>query len=241
MFVLNVTAQVADDPDYQVTVPDIADFEAKHGRIADESFVFMLTNVGQRWPNKQAFYHTEDIYNQSSLHFPGFHPTATKFLVDERNIKGLGVDSPSTDSAKEITTGGTHAILAKENKIGLEFLANLEKLPPTGARIIALPMKIANGTGAPARVIAFVPQIEEAPKSNLKKADNISMTSSGLTQSGSGSLMRVIFGRTSSIKPLTNGDSPDEKPVDSFVVHTEVDDVIGAQNAEIPPKLSSQV
>ena len=92
------------------------------------------------------------------LHFPGILPETTQWLVEKRNIKALGLDTPSIDygQSKEFKT---HQILLGSNKPGFENLANLDQLPSKGIYVVALPMKIAKGSGAPLRIIAtLIPQ-----------------------------------------------------------------------------------
>lgn len=151
--VINVSAEAAKNLDYQVSLQDIQKFEDQYGKIPEGAFVFMFTDWGKRWPDKDKVFNTDNFYNLSTHHFPGFHPNTTEFLVSQRNIRGLGVDSPSVDSASEGRAAGTHVILGRENRVGIEFVANLEKLPPSGASVIALPMKIARASGSPVRLI----------------------------------------------------------------------------------------
>ena len=90
------------------------------------------------------------------LHFPGFSREAAEFLVSQRDIDAIGVDTPSMDygPSKDFIV---HQIINGADKPGLENIANLDKLPATGATLIALPMKIAKGSGGPARIIALLP------------------------------------------------------------------------------------
>jgi kynurenine formamidase len=90
------------------------------------------------------------------LHFPGLDPEAAQWLVDNRNIVSLGIDTPSIDYGQSATFG-THRVLYGENLAGFENLANLEALPEWGAYVVALPMKIRGGSGGPLRIVAFIP------------------------------------------------------------------------------------
>ena len=89
------------------------------------------------------------------LHFPGIDPEAAKWLVENRNIKAVGLDTPSIDYGQS-TLFETHQVLYEINIPGFENVANLDQLPATGAFIIALPIKIKGGSGAPLRIVAFV-------------------------------------------------------------------------------------
>ena len=91
----------------------------------------------------------------AGLHFPGIAPAAARVLL-ERRIRGVGIDTASIDYGQS-TQYETHRILYERNIPGLENLANLDRLPARGATLIALPMKIKGGSGAPLRAIALVP------------------------------------------------------------------------------------
>jgi kynurenine formamidase len=90
------------------------------------------------------------------LHFPGVEPGAARFLLEQRHLKALGIDTASIDLGQS-TTYDTHRLLYEANVPGLENLAALDRLPPTGAWVIALPMKIRGGSGAPLRAVAILP------------------------------------------------------------------------------------
>ncbi|XP_055354214.1 isatin hydrolase-like [Paramacrobiotus metropolitanus] len=172
--IINVTTQVRSNPDYYLNLTDIHQFEATHGRIPDGSFVFLYGEWGKRWPDRQRSFgaetpHFGSDFNQ--LHFPGFDPAATRFLIAERNIRGLGTDGPSVDSAAEIkkevaaaekekasaAIPCAHLQLATKGKIAIEYAAHLEKMPPIGGRIILAPMKNKGGSGAPTRIYGIRP------------------------------------------------------------------------------------
>jgi kynurenine formamidase len=91
------------------------------------------------------------------LHFPGLHPDAARWLVTERTIDAIGIDTASIDYGQS-TLYEAHRALAERNVPVFENLTNLDRLPPTGAMIVALPMKIQGGTGAPLRAVAVVPR-----------------------------------------------------------------------------------
>lgn len=154
--IIDVQQQAADDPDYLVSVADIEAFEAEHGRIPAESIVVMHSGWWRHWPNTRAYLGDDTPGDASNLHFPSFGPQAAELLVNERQVAVLGVDTASIDygQSREFRV---HRIAAERNVAGLENLTNLDRLPPTGARIIALPMKIEGGSGAPVRVIALLP------------------------------------------------------------------------------------
>jgi kynurenine formamidase len=110
-----------------------------------------------RWPNKKEYLGTDVPGDVENLHFPGFSFEAAEFLLSQRAIDAVGVDTPSIDygQSKDFTV---HRILSEANIPGLENVAQLDRLPETGATVVALPMKIGGGSGAPVRIIAFVPE-----------------------------------------------------------------------------------
>jgi kynurenine formamidase len=154
--VIDVRQQAVNDADYRVTVADLESWEKQHGRIPKGALVLMLSGWGTRWPDKKTYLGTDKPGDTANLHFPGFSKEAAEFLVSQRDIDAVGVDTPSIDygQSKDFIV---HQIINSANKPGLENIANLEKLPAKGATVIALPMKIAKGSGGPARIIALLP------------------------------------------------------------------------------------
>ncbi|MEN8145906.1 MAG: cyclase family protein [Gemmatimonadota bacterium] len=157
--VIDVRTQAASDPDYRLSTEDIEEWESDNGRIPDGAIVLMLSGWGERWPDKQAYLGTNAPGDVDNLHFPGYSAEAAEFLRSERSVDAVGVDTPSIDHGQS-TDFTVHRILSAANIPGLENVANLDRLPLSGATVVALPMKIGDGSGAPARIIAFVPQGE---------------------------------------------------------------------------------
>jgi kynurenine formamidase len=155
--VIDVSKKAAADPDYALTREDVVAWEAAHGRIPDGAIVLLRTGWSARWPNRKAYLGDDTPGDASRLHFPAYGPEAAALLVNERRARLIGVDTASVDHGPS-RDFPVHRIVAAANASGLENLTNLEKLPPKGAVVIALPMKIANGSGGPARVIALVPR-----------------------------------------------------------------------------------
>ena len=155
--VIDIADKTAKNPDYLLTTKDIAVWEAAHGRIPDDAMVFLRTGWSARWPNRKAYLGDDKPGDASNLHFPSFGPGAATYLVRERHVRALGVDTASVDNGPSHDFQ-VHRILGASNVAGLENLTNLDQLPPTGAIIVAAPMKIAHGSGAPTRVMAFVPK-----------------------------------------------------------------------------------
>ncbi len=153
--VIDVSRPALGNRDYQVKIEDIEDWEKDNNTIPDNTIILFRTGYEDFYPNREKYFGTLKTGPEAipELHFPGILPETTDWLVKKRNIKALGLDTPSMDygQSKEFKT---HQILLGNNKPGFENLAHLDKLPPKGIYIVALPMKIANGSGAPLRIIA---------------------------------------------------------------------------------------
>ena len=144
--------------DYLVSVEDLEKWEGEHGRIPDRGILLLRTGWGERYSDRIAYLGTDRTGPRavSELHFPGLAPDAARWLVDNRAIAALGLDTPSLDYGQSADFR-THVILNTQNIAGFENVANLEELPPVGSYVVALPMKIHNGSGGPLRIVAFVP------------------------------------------------------------------------------------
>ena len=153
--VIDVTASAAKDRDYRVTREDVVAFEGKHGRIAEGTIVLARTGWSRHWPEAKAYLGDDTPGDASKLSFPSFGEAAARVLVDERRVGALGIDTASNDYGKS-KDFVVHRIAAEKNVPGLENLTNLDRLPPRGATIIALPIKIEGGSGGPVRAIAMV-------------------------------------------------------------------------------------
>jgi kynurenine formamidase len=153
--VIDVSGSCAKNPDYQFTVNDIETWEKKNGPLKEGAIVFFKTGWGKFWPDKKKYLGDDQPGDVSNLHFPGFSKAAADALV-ARKVKGVGVDTASIDPGNSKDFIG-HQILYSANIYGLENVAKMDELPETGATIVALPMKIENGTGGPVRIIAILP------------------------------------------------------------------------------------
>jgi len=154
--VIDVAAASAADADHRLTADELQTWEARHGRIAEGTIVLLRTGWSARWPDKKRYLGDDTPGDASRLHFPSYGAEAARILVADRKVAAIGVDTASIDpgSAKDFPV---HQIVAAANVPGFENLAGLDALPPTGAWVIALPMKIAGGSGGPLRAIALVP------------------------------------------------------------------------------------
>lgn len=155
---IDVQSQCARDRDYQVTIRDVEQWEATHGRILDHSIVLIDTGFSRFWKNRKEYLATELRGQEGvrALHFPGVHPEAAAWLVRERQVKTVGIDTASIDYGQS-TKFETHIALLSQNVPVFENLANLSGLPSRGFEVIALPMKVSGGTGGPLRIIAVMP------------------------------------------------------------------------------------
>ncbi len=153
--VVDVTRQAAADRDYQVRVTDLEAFEARHGRIPEGAIVLLRTGFGSYWPDAQRYMGSAERGPEAALqlHFPGLHPSAATWLVEQRRIRAVGLDTPSIDHGPS-RLFHTHRVLFKANTPAFENVANLDRVPATGAWVIALPMKIRGGSGGPLRIVA---------------------------------------------------------------------------------------
>jgi kynurenine formamidase len=154
--VIDVTARAAADRDYRATRDDVLMFEKTHGAIAQGTIVLLRTGWSRHWPNAKAYLGDDTPGDASKLSFPSFGADAARLLVEERGVAAIGIDTASTDYGRS-TDFQVHRIAAAKNVPGLENLTNLDRLPPRGALVIALPMKIEGGSGGPLRAVALVP------------------------------------------------------------------------------------
>ena len=156
--VIDVTEKAAADRGYGITVSDLTDWEAEHGQIQGRPIVLFNTGSAALWPDAEAYLGTgrRGPGGVAELNFPGIQPEAAEFLVNERSVRAVGLDTPSLDMANSASYL-THRILFDQNIPGFENVASLDGLPPTGATVFALPMKIKGGSGGPLRMVAFVP------------------------------------------------------------------------------------
>lgn len=156
--VVDVSEKALNDRDYLVSVADFMEWEVQHGTIPAESIILIRTGYGQFWPDPLAYTGTDLTGAEAVAHlrFPGLDPDAAQWLVDNRNINAIGLDTPSIDRGQSVYFKA-HRILCDAEITIYENVANLEKLPESGSFIIALPMKIKGGSGAPLRIIAMIP------------------------------------------------------------------------------------
>jgi len=156
--VVDVVEQSERDADYQVSTDDFLRFEEEHGTIPPRALVLLRTGFADRWPDAARYLGTavRGAEGAAQLHFPGLAPDAAQWLVDNRQIAAIGIDTASIDYGQS-TLFESHRTLYARDIPAFENLAALDRLPATGAYVIALPMKIGGGSGAPLRAVAVLP------------------------------------------------------------------------------------
>jgi kynurenine formamidase len=153
-----VIIDVKCDRDHQISVADLAAWEKANGAIPSDSIVLLRTGWSRFWPDRSKYLGTGERGPQAvaKLHFPGLGPDAARWLLEKRAPKAVGIDTASIDYGQS-KMFETHRALFAADVPAFENLDALERVPPRGARVVALPMKIAGGTGAPLRAIAILP------------------------------------------------------------------------------------
>ncbi|PZX18233.1 kynurenine formamidase [Palleronia aestuarii] len=157
-FVIDVTAQAAEDVDYRVTAADIEAFEAEHGEIPEGAIVLLNTGRAGLYPDREQYMGTaaRGADAVADLHFPGLGEDGAALLV-ERGIGAVGLDTPSIDYGQS-TDFAAHVELMTNGIPAFENVADMSALPPTGAFVVALPVKMEGGSGGPLRIVAHLPE-----------------------------------------------------------------------------------
>ena len=151
--VIDARTQCAADADYQLTQQDVLAWESKNGQIAPGSFVVMFTGWEDKWNDPKAFINQDA---KGDLHFPGFAGATSKWLVTDRQIAGVGIDTHGVDPGSD-TSYATNTEMANTHKIAIECMANLDQLPAKGATLVLAPLQLQDGSGSPMDIVAFVP------------------------------------------------------------------------------------
>jgi kynurenine formamidase len=155
--VIDVSTKAAANADYRLTADDVRAWEAQHGTIAAGTVVLLHTGWGTRYGDRKLYFGDDTPGATDRLHFPSYGEDAARLLVTDRRVGALGVDTASIDygQSKDFIV---HQIANGANVPGLENIANLERVPATGAWVAALPMKIGKGSGGPLRAVALLPR-----------------------------------------------------------------------------------
>ena len=157
--VIDVSLAVDEDRDHRISVAELTEWESTHGRIPDDAIVLLRTGYSRYWPDAQAYLGTalKGQAGVAALHFPGLDPDAAAWLVSERSVKAVGIDTASIDYGQS-KDFASHVALMTANIPAFENVANLDRLPARGAWVIALPLKIQGGSGGPLRIVARLPE-----------------------------------------------------------------------------------
>lgn len=149
--VIDIRDKANANSNYTITIADILAWENQHGVIPADNLVILYTGWQEKWSDPEAFLGRDGA---GCLHFPGFSSEATKFLIEQRQIAGVGIDTHGVDPG-ESTTFSTNFMVLQEPRIVLENLTNLDKLPPKGATLAIGILRLKGGSGSPASVLAL--------------------------------------------------------------------------------------
>lgn len=152
--VLDWRGRASAEPDALLSTEEIARWEAEHGPVPAGSVFLLCTGWSRFWPDTERYL---GLDTAGALHFPGFSPAAVRFLVQERRVRGLGIDTAGIDGGAGQTLEANRILLG-DARFHLENLTNLEHLPPTGAWLFIGALPVAGAAGSPARVLAWVSQ-----------------------------------------------------------------------------------
>jgi kynurenine formamidase len=141
------------DADYRLSPAGLAAWEASHGPVPAGALVILHTGWGERWADPRAFFNADA---GGGMHFPGFSAAVVEVLIEQRKIGGIGIDTHGVDGGTDTTFAVNRRVLST-TRLVLENLANLEEMPTTGATVVVGPLRLKNGTGSPAAVLALVP------------------------------------------------------------------------------------
>jgi len=155
---IDVSAKASTNPDYLITTEDIQGWEAANGKIPEWSIVLLQTGFASRWPDKKAYLGTDQKGPDAvkDLHFPGLHPDAAKWLIENRKFKAIGIDTASIDYGQS-TKFETHVALMTNNIPAFENVGDMSNVPGKGFQVFAFPMKIKGGSGGPLRIAVLLP------------------------------------------------------------------------------------
>ena len=160
LVVIDISARVAEDPDTQLVLSDIAAWEAEHGIIPPGAIAMIRTGWDDHWPDTTKYQNKDEA---GTMHFPGVGLDASQSLAS-RNVACIGIDTLSTDSGTS-KLFHQHKHFLRTGRYHIENVTNLDKVPAAGAIGIVAPLPLVRGSGAPARVLALVPEMPGEPES----------------------------------------------------------------------------
>jgi kynurenine formamidase len=153
---VDVRRQAEADRDYLFKVSDIQTWERRYGRLPKGAIVLLHTGWGKYWGDRKRYFGTDEPGNVRDLHFPGCSKEGAEFLIKQRGVKAVGIDTPSIDHGPS-QDFLAHQVFGEANVPIFENVASLERIPAKGATIFAIPMKIKGGSGGPLRIFALLP------------------------------------------------------------------------------------
>ncbi|XP_063408659.1 isatin hydrolase-like [Mytilus trossulus] len=153
--IINVKNKAAINADYRVSIDDLKQWENMYGKIPENAIVIMNSGWHKHYPNASLVFNTNNFTDPSTFHFPAWHEDAIEWIISERSVNVVGVDTPSTDFG-QTKNFAVHTSLGKANISGAENVANLDALPESGSMIFVAVTKIFDGSGGPARIFATV-------------------------------------------------------------------------------------
>lgn len=149
---IDIREQSLVNPDYILTIDDILNWEQQHGFIEAGNIIILDTGWQEKWRDDRSFFNRDD---RGNCHFPGFGKAATQFLLEERLIAGVGIDTHGVDPGQDESFAVNKLVLAKQ-RIVLENLANIDQLPAVGITLVIGILPLLGGSGSPVSVLAFV-------------------------------------------------------------------------------------
>ena len=155
--VIDLRQKALEHPDYALSRRDLLEWEGRHGRVPGGSVVLARTGWGEKWDDPAEYlgeYQGKEA--GPGLHFPGFGIDAARFLLEQREIAGLGIDTHGVDSGQD-SSFAVSKLLLEQPRIVLANLTGLDQLPPTGTTLVIGILRLRGGSGSPASVIALIP------------------------------------------------------------------------------------
>lgn len=153
--VLDFSAQAGEDADFLLEVDHIKAWESEHQALPAGGWLFYRTGWDARSASQEEYVNADE----TGPHTPGMSAECARWVAEEAPVIGVGVETVGTDAGAAHSFEPAfpcHSYLMGNDKYGLTQLQNLAQLPPTGAVVIAGPLPIVTGSGAPARVLALV-------------------------------------------------------------------------------------
>ncbi|XP_055328220.1 uncharacterized protein LOC129581267 [Paramacrobiotus metropolitanus] len=238
--VIDLSREARRNPDYKVSVEDFESWEAQNGRIPSNSILLLNFGWARRWPNRNALYGTKHFPEDTVFRFPGVSIRAANWVLRHRTPKAIGTDAPSIDPGSEQRLFPVQHLLGRANVIVIEFVANLDRMPPIGAIVIGLPMKIDGGSGAPVRLIAVQLQNAFFPSDDMFTPAPVTRRIKGQRKNATAARDRLAV---TSIEPV----SPTPNPTNTRVTskgskdHLDRSKIVAANNNCWRPAISNNI